>query len=144
MSFSHRPPSNRRQVYLSLAGSIEGQLRDAYAKRHAAKLDTQTSIAEKLGVDRSAVNRRLTGKTNMTVETLADMVWALGYCIDVNIFDPYEYPSNSPRVISEHAAPTDAATVGTTSITSAKLEYAPYQTQDLPAARGKRPRMRRC
>ena len=124
MSFSQQPPNNRRQVFLALASQIESKLRDAYAKRHAAGLDTQTSIAEKLGVDRSAVNRRLIGRTNMRTETIADMVWALGQCIDVDIFDPYERPSNAKRVISEHATPITSAVIGATAITPAKLEYA--------------------
>jgi hypothetical protein len=34
MSFSRKLPSNRRQIYLSLAGAIESKLRDAYARRH--------------------------------------------------------------------------------------------------------------
>lgn len=78
---------NRRQVYLGLVGSIESQLRQAYAKRHAAGEDTQASLGKKLGVDRSVIHRRLTGRSNMTIETLADMIWALGQCIDVQITD---------------------------------------------------------
>ena len=124
MSFSRRPPSNRHQVYLNLSGSIDSQLRDAYAKRHEAGLDTQVSVGEKLGVGRSVINRRLLGHTNMGIETLADMVWALGYCITVDIFNPFDKPSNEPRVISVHAARTDGATVGVTSLTPAKFQYA--------------------
>lgn len=90
MSFSRPAVSNRRQVYLALSSSIEGQLRDGYARRHAAGLDTQATLADKIGVRRTAINKRLLGKTNMTTETLADMVWALGYCIDVHIYDPFE------------------------------------------------------
>lgn len=92
-SFNHKP-DNRRQVYLALASQIEGQLRDAYAKRHDEDNETQSSLAEKLGVDRSAVHRRLTGRVNMTIETLADMVWALRRCIKVEIFDPDESGTN--------------------------------------------------
>lgn len=100
-SFKHKP-DNRRQVYLALASQIEGQLRDAYAKRHEEDSETQSSIAEKLGVDRSAVHRRLTGRVNMTIETLADMIWALRHCIKVEIFDPTETRSNGRHVIPLH------------------------------------------
>lgn len=89
-----RQPDNRRSIYLQLAGSIEGQIRQAYAKCHEDFGVTQASIAEKLGVDRSVVHRRLSGRTNMTIETIADMVWALGHCINVDIFDPKEKSSN--------------------------------------------------
>lgn len=86
--------SERRQAFISLAGQIEGQLRDAYAKRYEAGEINQTALAAKLDVDKSAIHRRLTGRTNMTVETLADMAWALGHKIKVDIFDPLERDTN--------------------------------------------------
>lgn len=86
-SFRHKS-DDKRSTYLGLAGSIESQLRQAYAKRHEQGRETQASLAEKLGVNRSAVNRRLLGHTNMTIETLANMVWALGYGVKIEIFDP--------------------------------------------------------
>lgn len=78
---------NRRATYLNLVSSVESQLRDAYARLHESGLENQTSLAKKLGVGRSAINRRLTGKKNMTLETVADMVWALGASISVKIED---------------------------------------------------------
>lgn len=104
-----RNPDNRRQVYLALVGQVEGQLRDVYAKRHEAGLETQSSVAEKLGVHRSVVHHRLTGRQNMTLETLADMAWALGCCIAVDIYDPADRPSNRARVIPSHITPSASA-----------------------------------
>jgi transcriptional regulator with XRE-family HTH domain len=92
-------------MYLGLASMIEGQLRDAYAKRHEEGLETQSSLAAKLGVHRSVVSRRLQGRANLTVETIADLVWALGHAIRVEVFDPNERLTNSPFVRSEHAQP---------------------------------------
>jgi transcriptional regulator with XRE-family HTH domain len=83
-----RKIDGRRATYLNLVGSIESQLRDVYACLHEAGLESQTSLARKLGVGRSVVNRRLTGQQNMTLESLADMVWALGASITVKIDDP--------------------------------------------------------
>jgi hypothetical protein len=80
----------RRRAYVLLAAQIEQQLREAYDKRFRAGLATQSSLADKLGVNRSAVHHRLMGHTNMTIETIADMVWALDYAIEVKIFDPSE------------------------------------------------------
>ena len=98
MSFSYQP-DNRRSVYLNFIGSLESQLRDAYAKRCEAGEETQASLANKLGVHRSVVNRRLSGGVNMTIETLSDMIWALGNCVEVRIFDPHEHPTNQRRVV---------------------------------------------
>jgi transcriptional regulator with XRE-family HTH domain len=92
-------------MYLALIGSIESQLRAAYENRHAAGLDTQASVAEKLGVDRSVVNRRLLGHTNMTAETIADMAWALGQSVALKIFDPFQEPTNEAIVISQYVTP---------------------------------------
>lgn len=97
-----RKPDNRRSVYLKLAGQIESKLRGAFAKRHEQKRESQASIARKIGVNRSAVNRRLTGQTNMTIETIADMVWSLGYCIDVDIYDPEERRTNGHQIVPDH------------------------------------------
>jgi transcriptional regulator with XRE-family HTH domain len=86
---SFRPkPNPRRRMFLKLAGLIESQLRDAYARRYEEGKLTQASIARELGVNRSAVHNRLSGRANMTLETIADMVWALGHDIDVKISDP--------------------------------------------------------
>jgi plasmid maintenance system antidote protein VapI len=81
-------------VFLSLAGQIESQLRDAYDQRHRLHGVTQSSLARALGVNRSAINHRLRGLTNMTVETLADMVWGLGCAIKVTIYDPAQVSQN--------------------------------------------------
>lgn len=94
-----RQPDNRRSVYLKLVGEIEGQLRQAYAKRHEQGLETQAGLAKKLDVDRSVIHRRLTGRTNMTIQTVADLVWALGYCIAVSISDADESGGNQHRVL---------------------------------------------
>jgi len=93
-------------MYLSFAGSVESQLREAYAARHAAGLDTQTTLANKLGVGRSVINKRLRGLINMTLETVADMAWALGYSVIIKIFDPDMNPVNEFHIRSEHAAPS--------------------------------------
>lgn len=74
---------------------------------------TQAVLAKKLGVDRSAVNRRLSGGSNMTIETVADMVWGLGHCIRVEIYDPTDASTNHFHIVPETVtmvAPTVGAT----------------------------------
>lgn len=115
-----RQPDNRRSVYLQLVGSIESQLRQAFAKRHEENGLTQAGLAEKIGVDRSAVHRRLSGRANMTAETIADMVWALGHCIRVEIFDPDAVASNRfmiiPRVEEALPPPSKQTPTAPTSV----------------------------
>ena len=65
--------------------------------------------------DRWARDRRLNGRTNMTIETIADMVWAGGGCIEVEIYDPAKRPDKNhalaDKMLSTHA--TQAAVVTT-------------------------------
>jgi transcriptional regulator with XRE-family HTH domain len=120
-------PDLRRKTYLALAGSIESQLRDAYAKRHEAGIENQASLARKLGVGRSAINRRLTGQQNMTIESIADLVWALGHCIEVDIFDPTERRDNHPLGPTDDLNELDVGQsnppMGSSARQPAKLEF---------------------
>lgn len=99
---SSRPkPNLRRQIYLALVSKVEGQIRDVFAKRAELEGLTQVAVAEKLGVHRAVINRRLNGRTNMTIETIADMAWAIGACIDVDIYDPAERPDRNHTLAQE-------------------------------------------
>lgn len=95
MPSSRQAPDPRRLMFLKLSSLIEAQLREAYARKHEKEGLSQSEIARILGVDRSAIHNRLSGKTNMTIETIADMVWALGHDVQVNIFDPCDFSPHS-------------------------------------------------
>ena len=101
MPSSRRTNDARRKMFLYLSGQIEGQLREAYDRMFQAGLATQSSIAKKLNVDRSAIHHRLMGHTNMTIETIADMVWALDQAIKVEILDPTTIQGNNYLVCGD-------------------------------------------
>jgi hypothetical protein len=106
--FSSRTRANgRRSLFLRLSAHIERQLREAYDRKFRAKEATQSSLAEKLGINRSAIHRRLTGRTNMRLDTLADMVWALDHEIDVCIYDPRKQAESGLSVSSVPSAGSD-------------------------------------
>jgi hypothetical protein len=92
-----------------LSAQIEGQLRAAYDQKFKAKECTQASLAKKLGVNRSAVHHRLMGHTNMTVETIADMVWALDHAIRIEIFDPLNDHSSNHFMCGNSLVPQPLA-----------------------------------
>jgi hypothetical protein len=98
-----------------LAGSVESQLRDAYARLHDAGLENQTTIAKKLGVGRSVIHRRLSGHSNLTLETIADMLWALDHDISVEIFDPRSRQGRN--TVTE----SDNSSVGQVNVVKSKL-----------------------
>ena len=101
----HRKVDARRAVYLELVTSLESQLRDAYARLYDKGLENQSTVAKKLGVGRSEVCKRLNGHRNMTIQTAADMAWALGVGIEVNIFDPNENRGSNIRHVTANSAP---------------------------------------
>jgi hypothetical protein len=90
-------PDLRRQIFLGLASKVEGQLRDLYEKRGREGVN-QTMISKKLGCNKSLITRRLNGRSNMTIETLADMVWAGGGCVTIDIFDPKDRVGSNERL----------------------------------------------
>lgn len=45
----------------------------------------QNEIATKLGLDRSIVNRRILGQSNLTLRTIADFAWALEHDIEFDL-----------------------------------------------------------
>jgi hypothetical protein len=96
-------------MFLKLSGQIEGQLREAYAKKQAAGVLNQSILADRLEVNRSVINRRLNGNVNMTEESIADMVWAMDYDITVNIFDPLESKGNQRPTLAHVAVPPIAS-----------------------------------
>jgi DNA-binding phage protein len=94
-----RKRDNQRDVYLALINSLNAQLREAYVERYEEGIENQSTLAKKLGVGRSTINKRLRGETNLTAKTVADMVWALGQCIEIDIYDPDTRDTNGKRVL---------------------------------------------
>jgi hypothetical protein len=104
MPFLKRP-SPRRRVFLSLIGDIERDLRMAFSRWAKENNETQAGLAKILDVNRSVVHRRLTGRANLTIETIADMAWALGYCIRIVIF----HPKDAGVIRNQALIPVDGA-----------------------------------
>lgn len=87
MLFRKRP-DQRRRMFLSLVSQIDKGLRDAYGTRYEQGRTNQKRLSEKIGVDRSVIYRRLTGKTNLTLKSISDLVWGLDWGVAVRFFDP--------------------------------------------------------
>lgn len=75
----------------------------------------QQEIAEKLGVNRSVVNKRLLGEANLTLRTIADLAWAMDAEIEfalksrVNSHGQNRFePAQTVRAISVPAVETTA------------------------------------
>jgi len=68
---------------------------------------TQQQVAEKLEVDRSVINRRLSGKANLTARSIAEFAYAFDKVVTVEFKDKIDntnknwtYPEMSMSVLS--------------------------------------------
>ena len=58
-------------------GRVRGELLRALSQRKSEGHLPQQALAEKLGIERSAINRQLSGEANLTLRSLADLAWAM-------------------------------------------------------------------
>ena len=58
-------------------GRVRGELLRALSKRKSEGRLPQQALAEKLGIERSLINRQLAGESNLTLRSLADLAWAM-------------------------------------------------------------------
>jgi hypothetical protein len=58
-------------------GRVRGELLKALSARKGQGHLPQQALAEKLGIERSLINRQFAGETNLTLRSLADLAWAM-------------------------------------------------------------------
>jgi DNA-binding phage protein len=77
--------SPRDRAGSRLVHSVHKQLVLAALDQKAETGVSQQQIAEKLGVNRSVINRLLRGTGNLTLRTLGEVAWALGLEVVVTL-----------------------------------------------------------
>lgn len=75
----------RRRTYVRLIGEIRHALNQALVEENARRGLTRAEIARILGKNKSVITRKLTGTSNMTLETLADLAYALDRPVQVQL-----------------------------------------------------------
>jgi transcriptional regulator with XRE-family HTH domain len=75
----------RRRTYVRLIGEIRHALNQALAEEHASRGLNRADMARAIGRDKSFVTRKLTGLSNMTLETLSDLAFALGRSVKIEL-----------------------------------------------------------
>ena len=58
---------------------VRSELQRALIAEKATRKLTQQAIADQLGVNRSVINRQLMGEENLTLRSVAEIAWALGW-----------------------------------------------------------------
>lgn len=77
MTSSNPVLTPRRRTYVRLIGEIRHVLNQTLTEEHTARGLTKADIARALGKDKSFVTKKLSGTSNMTLETLADLAFAM-------------------------------------------------------------------
>jgi ribosome-binding protein aMBF1 (putative translation factor) len=84
MSFSIKS-NPRRRSYVRLVGEIQRALNGALQEENQARGLTRKMIADLLGKNKSVITRKFAGSSNMTLETLADLAYALDRPVKVSL-----------------------------------------------------------
>lgn len=77
--------SPRQRTYARLIGEVRRALNEALIEENKAHGLTKSKIAATLGKNKSFVSRQLNGTGNMTLETLADLAYALNRPVKIAI-----------------------------------------------------------
>jgi transcriptional regulator with XRE-family HTH domain len=72
MRLTDRQRKIGRTVY-----NVQHEIARALLEEKSKRGVTQQALSKKLGVDRSVVNRRVTGRSNLTLRSIAELAWAL-------------------------------------------------------------------
>jgi transcriptional regulator with XRE-family HTH domain len=75
-----------------LIGEIQHALAQALAEEQSKRGLTRTGIAQALNTDKGFVTRKLSGTSNMTLETLADLAYALERIVKVELVSLHTKP----------------------------------------------------
>jgi transcriptional regulator with XRE-family HTH domain len=77
--------SKRRRTFIRLLGEIQNALLEALDEEHRSRGLTRAEIARLIGKNKSFVTRKLNGDSNMTLESLADLAFALDRPVKVRL-----------------------------------------------------------
>jgi transcriptional regulator with XRE-family HTH domain len=72
---------------------------------------TQQSVASKLGVNRSVINRILKGQANLTLRSIAEIAWALGYTAEITLKKASDIAASQPDEGVRASLPSSVASL---------------------------------
>ncbi len=109
----------RRRKFVRLIGDIQEELQRVLMDEHEATGITQADIARALDKHPSVVSRALSGRSNLTLETIAELAWALNREILFRMLRSEEILGYQPNDVGEEAVgrfalPADDSNAATT------------------------------
>ena len=107
----------RRRTYSRLLGEIHHALNQALSEENKSRKLNKTQIAKILDLDRSTISKRFDGRHNLTLETLADLAFALDRPVKVSLPKRVR-PEHSNGPSARDNASNLASTSGTATFSS--------------------------
>jgi transcriptional regulator with XRE-family HTH domain len=90
----------RRRSYVRLIGEISHALNRALEEEHSKRQLTISEIGRILGKSKSHISRKFRGTSNMTLETLSDLAYALDRPVVVSLPDLNNLPNSNHTATS--------------------------------------------
>jgi hypothetical protein len=84
----HFDIGNRARHAGRFIGRVRGELLRALAEKKAKTPLPQQVLAEKLGIQRTLINRQLSGEADLSLRSLADLAWAMDMEISFELKKP--------------------------------------------------------
>jgi plasmid maintenance system antidote protein VapI len=82
-------------------GRVRGELLKALSLRKSEGELPQQVLAEKLGIQRSLINRQLAGEANLTLRSLADLAWAMDMEISFELKKPTAKAGQNQPILNQ-------------------------------------------
>jgi transcriptional regulator with XRE-family HTH domain len=108
--------NKRRRTFVRLLGEIQHSLLEALDEEYRSRGLTRAEIARAIGRNRSFVTRKLNGQSNMTLESLADLAFALDRPVKVSL--PSRKAATGSNRVDPSTSPTPRSTIGSGDVTA--------------------------
>ena len=82
-------------------GRVRGELLRVLAEKKAKAAFPQQALAEKLGIERSLINRQLSGEANLSLRSLADLAWAMDMEISFELKEPVARAGQNQPILDQ-------------------------------------------
>ena len=96
-------------------GRVRGELLRALSERKNEGGLSQEALARKLDTERSLINRQLSGESNLTLRSLADLAWAM----DLEI----SFELKKPATEAGQNQPAHNQTIATSTVRHGQIKY---------------------
>ena len=96
-------------------GRVRGELLRALAEKKAKDALPQQALAEKLGIERSLINRQLSGEENLSLRSLADLAWAMDMEISFELKQPTSSAGQNQSILTQ--------TLATSTVSYGQIKY---------------------